>query len=382
MLISVFMNKDDPWLIIASNGLSDYSSSSQNESMFAKWRLRIQMKRNLALFGLVYCYLVFGFTSILLPFSNRVHASSRIWQPYTYNGPAGSLPYFVYTPVSYRVGVAVPLVVMLHGCTQTAADFAIGTKMNEMADHYKFLVVYPQQTNVYNQNLCWNWYEHSNQLRGKGEPAMIAGMVQAVEQNTSRWTIDTRHIFVAGISAGAAMAVILGVAYPDIFAAIGVHSGLEYQAATNTIDSLKVRDLGGPDPQQQGHAAFEAMGTNVRVIPTIVFQGTNDLIINEINGDQVTKQWMKTDQLASNNTYKTDFGKPSDIWNGQIPGGHSFSVFKWNDGLGHELQEYWKIDGLGHAWSGGSPGNSYTDSSGPNASLAIVQFFMRHPMNV
>jgi poly(hydroxyalkanoate) depolymerase family esterase len=337
------------------------------------------MKRNLAVYGLVLFYLVvFGFSSFLSPFSIRVYASKQIWQQYTYNGLAGSLPYFVYTPKSYRVGAAVPLIVMLHGCTQTAVDFATGTKMNQLADRYNFIVVYPQQTDVYNQNLCWNWFELSNQLRGKGEPAIIAGMVQAVEQNTSQWTIDMRHIYVAGLSAGAAMAVILGATYPDIFTAIGVHSGLEYQAAISTIDSLKVMSLGGPNPQQQGQAAFDAMGTTNRVIPTIVFQGTNDLVINVINGDQVTKQWMKTDQLASNNTYKADFDNPSNTWNGQIPGGYSFSVFKWNDGLGNVLQEYWKIDGLGHAWSGGSLGNSYTDSSGPNASMAMVQFFMSH----
>src|SRR6266700_1557830 len=115
--------------------------------------------------------------------------SSGIWQQYTYNGPAGSRPYFVYTPESYQVGTAVPLIVMLHGCTQTAVDFAVSTRMNQLADQYKFIVVYPQQTSVYNQNLCWNWFKSSNQSRYQGEPAIIAGIVRAVEQNTSQWTI-------------------------------------------------------------------------------------------------------------------------------------------------------------------------------------------------
>jgi poly(hydroxyalkanoate) depolymerase family esterase len=268
---------------------------------------------------------------------------------------------------------------MLHGCTQTATDFAIGTKMNQLADQYEFIPVYPQQMNIYNQSLCWNWFEPSNQIRGNGEPAIIAGIIQTVEQNISQWTIDTHRVYVAGFSAGAAMAVILGATYPDIFAAIGVHSGLEYQAATNTVDSLKVMSLGGPDPQQRGQIAFDAMGATTRVIPTIVYQGSSDLVVHPINGDQVTQQWMGTDQLASNGIYKAEFGNPSHVENGQVPDGHSFSVFKWNDSQGYEQQEYWKIDGMGHAWSGGNPVNTYTDPSGPNASLAMIQFFLSHP---
>jgi len=308
-------------------------------------------------------------------------ANGSLWRQFTNYSP-GSRPYFVYTPENYHVGVAVPLVVMLHGCTQTATEFAFGTRMNQLADQYKFIVVYPQQTNIYNQNLCWNWFESSNQIRGNGEPAIIAGIIQTVEQNTSQWTIDIHRVYVAGFSAGAAMAVILGAIYPDIFAAIGVHSGLEYQAATSAIDSLKVMSLGGPDPQQQGQAAFDAMGTTTRVIPTIVYQGSSDLVVHPINSDHVTQQWMRTDQIASNGIDKAEFGNPSHTENGQVPGGHSFSVFKWDDSQGYELQEYWKIDGMGHAWSGGNPGNSYTDPSGPEASLAMIQFFMSHPFTL
>ena len=251
-------------------------------------------------------------------------------------------------------------------------NFAIGTKMNQLADQYQFIVVYPQQLNVDKQSLCWNWFEISNQVRGHGEPAIIAGIVHAVVQNTSEWTVDKNRMYVAGFSAGAAMAVILGATYSDIFAAIGVHSGLEYRAATSTIDSLKVMSQGGPDPRRQGLAAFDAMGLIPRVIPTIVFQGTSD---------QVTKQWMQTDQLASNGMYNADFGNPSNSRHGGIPGGHSFTVFGWNDGQGEELQEYWKIGGMGHAWSGGSIGQFDTDPLGPNASLSMLQFFMNHSLS-
>src|ERR1700676_4478574 len=108
-----------------------------------------------------------------------------MWQEYIYSSPTGSRPYFVYTPTNYQAGVAVPLVVMLHGCTQTAADLAAGTQMNQLAEQQNFIVVYPQQTSAANQYLCWNWFELANQARDKGEPAIITGIVQAITQNTA-----------------------------------------------------------------------------------------------------------------------------------------------------------------------------------------------------
>src|SRR5947209_17550959 len=149
-------------------------------------------------------FLVCGIIILLVPvfllhFLNKGHAnSSGTWQQYTYNGSAGSRPYFVYTPANYQSGTPAPLIVMLHGCTQTPADFAAGTQMDQLADQKQFIVVYPQQTSTYNQEKCWNWFDHADQSRGSGEPAIIAGIVQAVEQTTSQWTIDTHRIYAAG----------------------------------------------------------------------------------------------------------------------------------------------------------------------------------------
>lgn len=303
-----------------------------------------------------------------------------MWQTYTYNGPAGSRPYFVYTPANYQVGTAVPLVVMLHGCTQTAPDFAAGTQMNQVADQHNFIVVYPQQISSANSYGCWNWYLPANQSRESGEPAIIAGIVQEVEQATTQWTIDTQRVYVAGISAGAALSVILGVTYPDIFAAIGVHAGFEYQAATSYNSLLSASRRGGPDPLQQGQFAYKTMGTLARVVPTIVFQGTSDYIVRKINGDQVIQQWMQTNTLASNGTYTADFNNPTSTENGQVPNGRSYTVYQWNDSNGNEVQEYWQVTNLGHAWSGGSYDGSYSDPLGPNASQAMYTFFMHHPL--
>src|SRR6266704_842485 len=273
-----------------------------------------------------------------------------MWQQFIYTDSVGDNPYFVYTPETYRVEAPVPLIVM-----------------------------YPQQTTKYNQGLCWNWFLPSNQQRGSGEPASIVGMIQSLQLNTTNWTIDPNRIYVTGISAGAAMAVILGATYPDVFAAIGVHSGLEYQAATNLVQAAKVMHRGGPDPLRQGSVAYTAMSNHSRVVPTIVFHGTADTIVAPLNGDQVVQQWIQTDYLASDKTYAVDYHHPSSIATGQVPGGYSYLTAVWNAPSGEAVQAYWKIDGMGHAWSGGNPASSYTDPRGPDATVAMYDFFMGHP---
>ena len=309
-----------------------------------------------------------------------LRVKDAMWREYLYQDATGKHPYFVYTPSTYHRGTAVPLLVLLHGCTQKAADFAAGTGMNQLAEQYGFIALYPQQKRTSNQTLCWNWYKSSHQFRDRGEPALIAHMVQAICEDTSQWTIDTNRVYVVGASAGAAMAVILGATYPDIFAAIGVHSGVEYQAVTNIIGGLKLVLGGGPDPVKQGQKAFEAMGSYKRMMPTIVFQGKRDRIVPPINGDQVVQQWMQTNHLASQGLYVVDFKNPTTTTFGQVPEGYAYTVSTWEDHAGKEVQQYWKIDGLAHAWSGGNPAGSYTDPRGPNASEVMYQFFMKHTM--
>lgn len=323
---------------------------------------------------------ILAIATLLAQFQHSAHASNPPWQQFLYNGSAGSRPYFVYTPENYQAGTAVPLIVMLHGCGQTPLDLATGTQMNQLAEQYHFIVVYPQQTSLNNPALCWNWFDPANQVRGMGEPAILAGIVQNIESHTERWTIDRRRIYVTGISAGGAMSVILGATYPDIFAAIGVHSGAEYGAITSPLSGGTAFLQGGPDPTQQGRAAFAAMGSFARVVPTIVFHGTNDLVSAPINGKQVVQQWMETDSLASKGSYQANFTYPSTTTHRQVPEGHSYTVYTWDDNNGNEVQESWLINGMGHAWSGGNPYN-FTDLEGPSASLAMYTFFKNHPMN-
>src|SRR5260370_7076431 len=166
-------------------------------------------------------------------------------------------------------------------------------------------------------------------------------MVEAIRENPSQWTIDSSRVYVVGASAGAAMAVILGATYPDIFAAIGVHSGVEYQAATSLTRSIQVMQQGGPDPVLQGQRALDAMEGFSRRVPTIVFHGTHDTIISPINGDQTVQQWMQTDHLTSNGTYQADFHRPSSTTAGQVPGGHPYTVSTCIDTNRDEVQAYW-----------------------------------------
>jgi poly(3-hydroxybutyrate) depolymerase len=175
------------------------------------------------------------------------------------------------------------------------------------------------------------------------------------------------------------MAVILGATYPDVFAAIGVHSGLEYKAATNGLEAWPAMEERGPNPVQQGKLAYQAMGSAARVVPTIVFHGTNDTTVNPVNGDQVVQQWMETDRLASQGAYTAHFDTPSSYERRRDPGGRSYTVKTWNDSAGNVVQGYWKVDGMGHAWSGGRAMMPYSDPQGPNASLAMYQFLLDHP---
>lgn len=322
--------------------------------------------------------LVAGAASVAL----QARAASGTFQSFTFNGAAGSRPYMVYTPVNYTTAERVPLIVLLHGCTQTPSDFAAGTGMNDLADQDRFIVAYPQQTSSNNAQSCWNWFLPADQSRGSGEPAIIAGITRTVMATTSSWNIDPGRVFVTGMSAGAAMAVIMGATYPDLYAAIGEHSGLEYAAATDVTSGVMATQSGGPDPTTQGQAAFKAMGANARVVPVISFQGESDTTVVPVNGDQVTRQWMETDHLASGGRYAATFGSPSSTTNGQAPGaqGRTFTVRRWTNSAGTEVQEYWTVNGMGHAWSGGSTAGSFTDPNGPGASQAMVSFFDAHPM--
>ena len=278
----------------------------------------------------------------------------------SYSDRSGTRMYKAYIPARNE-GSLRPLVVMLHGCKQNADDFAAGTRMNELADEMGFIVAYPEQAAAANVSMCWNWFKAANQERDHGEPALIAGITREVIANHNA---DPRRVYVAGLSAGGAMAAIMGHAYPDLYAAIGIHSGLAYAAARDLPSALAaMRGLRTTlDPRYRA-AAF-------RLIPTIVFHGDLDTTVHARNGEQAIFQATPT----ANHPVAEAFA-PQTVEKSEA-GGRRYTRTTQVDASGKTALEHWLVHGAGHAWSGGSPKGSYTDPRGPDATRAMLQFFL------
>jgi poly(hydroxyalkanoate) depolymerase family esterase len=276
-----------------------------------------------------------------------------------FDGGARSLPYKLYIPAGY-CGEPLPLVVMLHGCGQDATDFARGTGMNALAEQENFLVLYPEQSSTANWNRCWNWYDEAHHERDEGEPAVIAGLTQSI---IAQYGVDPARVAVAGLSSGGAMAVILGRTYPDVFRAVGCHSGLAHGSATDSLSALSaMRDGAHPCMVEQPipHAS----------IPTIVFHGDVDCTVNQKNGADVVRQTIAGHmaQAPGETVTLEETGEMS---------GRSFTRHTHKRHSGDVIAEHWTIHGAGHAWSGGSPQGSYADARGPDASREMLRFFMQ-----
>jgi poly(hydroxyalkanoate) depolymerase family esterase len=297
------------------------------------------------------------------------------WDQFVDDGPEGSRSYAVYTPPGLRPGTAVPLVVVLHACTQSVEEAALGTGVNALAVRAGFVALYPAQSAQDNRGRCWNWFDRRHQVRGSGEPAAIARITERVLSRSGGATLDRNRVHVMGLSAGGAMAGILAATYPDLYASVGIHSATQYRAARNAITGLLAMRNGGPDPQRQGRLAYAAMGPRARVVPVIVFQGEADRVVRAVNGDRVARQWLTTSRLAGGQATGLDFARPNASHEGRAPGGLSYFVRTWNDQAGRPVVQYWSVSGLGHAWSGGSGAGSYTDPRGPNATQAMFDFF-------
>ncbi len=292
------------------------------------------------------------------PIRSAIPEGARFRQN-TYTCPAGSRMYRTYVPASAHGGVT-GVVMMLHGCTQSPEDFAAGTGMNLLAEKHGFVVIYPAQSRGDNAQSCWNWFSRGDQRRGRGEPAILAGLAAKIA--TDHGIVRDRTC-VAGLSAGGAMAAILGETYPDVFAAVGAHSGLPVGAA---------KDL---------PSAFAAMGGTILDAPvqaqegprvrTIVFHGTADATVHPKNGACIARR--AVDAGARQSIETREQGEDS---------GRTYTRVMISDATGADLVEYWRIDGQGHAWSGGSATGSHTDPKGPDASAEMVRFFFVTPDKV
>lgn len=271
----------------------------------------------------------------------------------TFANEAGSRTYKLYIPSGYT-SQPLPLVVMLHGCTQSPDDFAAGTRMNELAEEQMFLVAYPAQAQSANVSKCWNWFNAADQQRDRGEPSLIAGITRQIMRDFS---VEPGRVYVAGLSAGGAAAAIMGSAYPELYAAVGVHSGLACGAARDMPSAFAAMRQGGATPHVEGK----------HPVPTIVLHGDRDKTVNPINGDQVIAQSKAGSDLRST------------VSRGQSPGGISYTRTVECDDSERPMLEHWVLHGVGHAWSGGSPTGSYTEPCGPDASREMMRFFLEHP---
>ncbi|MCU7369927.1 PHB depolymerase family esterase [Paucibacter sp. O1-1] len=263
------------------------------------------------------------------------------------------------------------MMVMLHGCSQSADDFAAETQMNRFADEYGFIVVYPQQAAGANAAKCWNWFNPQDQLRGAGEPSLIAGIVGEVVQRNGA---DPCRIFVAGLSAGAAMAVVLGETYPELFAGVGAHSGLPYAIAHDIPSAMAaMRGRGGGATGLNASCAASAPlhRTILHAVPVIVFHGDRDHTVQPANGAYIVQQ--------AHDAHGVQAGDPGlriKKLSGVTAGGQRFSRAVHADSRGQARIESWTLHGAGHAWSGGHTNGSYKDAAGPDASAEMVRFFL------
>jgi poly(hydroxyalkanoate) depolymerase family esterase len=294
------------------------------------------------------------------------------WERLEYDAGDRARPFHLYTPPALATGVAAPLVVLLHGCTQTPTGFAAAAAMPRLADRHGFLVLCPEQSRSDNQQACWNWFLPAHQARGAGEPAFIAG---AARQVLAERSADAEQVFVAGLSAGGAMATVMAATHPDLFAAAAVHSGLAYRAAANLGEAFQAMTRGATDPGALGRAAYAAMGDAARAVPTLVVHGSADGTVAPANGEQVVRQWLEANRLAEPDRCRTVFERPSETLPGHVDGGHAWARRRWLDDDGRPVGEFLEVAGLGHAWSGGTDGAAFADPRGPAASEAMWAFF-------
>ena len=290
------------------------------------------------------------------PAADRSERPADEFTNHRFDSDTGTLHYKLFIPGG-RGPAPAPLLVMLHGCKQSPDDFARGTRMNALAEKHGYVVAYPAQAQGRNASKCWNWFRSQDQQRGQGEPALIAALTRHLVREHG---LDARRVYVAGLSAGGAMAAVLASTYPDLYAAIGVHSGLPSGAAHDVPSAFAAMQRGA--------------GTQARMdpVPAIVFHGDRDKTVDPRNGAAVVAQCMgdAPAKVASGS------GAPRPtVERGSAPGGRSYTRTTFRNADGSVAAEQWLVHGAGHAWFGGDPGGSYVDPSGPDASELMLRFF-------
>ena len=281
------------------------------------------------------------------------------FRAHTVDAATGARHYKLYTPSAAGTGRRLPMVVMLHGCTQDPDDFAAGTRMNQLAEREGWFVLYPAQAQRSNVSRCWNWFSPADQRRGGGEPALLAAMTR---EAVARSPVDPDRVYIAGLSAGGAMAAIMGREYPDLYAAVGIHSGLPQGAASDVASAFATMKSGDRKRPGSGPA---------RAVPSIVFHGDRDGTVHPAHGRHVIDDALATSAVDAAPTVSEETGAD----------GRRVTRSVYRDANGRSRAELWELHGAGHAWSGGSATGSYADPAGPDASAQMLRFFDQHTRN-
>ncbi|MCP1677070.1 poly(hydroxyalkanoate) depolymerase family esterase [Natronocella acetinitrilica] len=293
----------------------------------------------------------------------------------TFSNKGGSLNYKLYVPTAYREQ-PLPLVIMLHGCTQSPDDFAAGTRMNHLAETTPCLVAYPAQNQSANISRCWNWFKPSDQQRDQGEPAVIAGITREIARV---YAVDSRRIYVAGLSSGGSMAAIMGATYPDLFAAVGIHSGPDYSNAHDLPSAFAAMHGSTVTFGLRQGATSRTARPGRPFVPNIMFHGDQDHTVRPGESDTVSEHW-GTHRSSGHSENGADAALDVRRQHGQVPNGHTYTQSSFRDPAGKVMAEHWLIHGAGHAWSGGSASGTYTDGRGPDASAEMLRFFLEHKL--
>ncbi|HSQ10100.1 MAG TPA: PHB depolymerase family esterase [Burkholderiaceae bacterium] len=275
--------------------------------------------------------------------------------------------YMLYEPAS-RGHAPAPLLVLLHGCKQGAAEFAAGTRMNEAAEAAGVVVLYPQQSLGANLLRCWNWYALHDRSNKDGDAAVIAAMTRQVMREHD---IDATRVYVAGMSAGGGMAAVLVRDYPELYAALGVHSGVPAGLAHDVYSAMRLMSTGPvPSEAEAGPGTGNVGGASAA---SIVFHGDEDTVVHLSNGVAIhggaggsqVPPLLDTQQSTT---------QPR-------PGHRGFTRSVEYGAGGVTERELWIVHGAGHAWAGGSSEQPDTDSSGPDASREMLRFFLQHQLS-
>lgn len=329
------------------------------------------------LFRVSFVAFLFAAFAAVFSLTNRALADSYSFVHGRFANEYGERQYRLYLPRGYdpAAGRALPVVVLLHGCGQVPEDFFTGVEIGRVADRERFFVLLPMQERIHNSMACWNWYLPEHQRRNSGEPSIVVGMIDQIARD---YKVDRTRVFLAGFSGGAAMASSLASCYPDVFAAVGIHSGVGFHAATTLTEAFQAMNSGGlADPNEAGEAAYRCSGFRDKAMPVAIFHGTRDNVVNPVNAQQIFDEFAQYNDFADN-------GRDDDSINssqttsetGQVTGGYSYRV----DTLrvrGKPLVQRVMVQSMPHAWSGGS-GFQYMDPAGPEASELFWRFFQQH----